>query len=818
MSRPEDVIWEFGSFRLDAAQRLLFRNGELMALSRKAVEILLLLVEHDGQLVEKEELMRTVWPDAFVEESNVAVHISQLRKTLGGEEGCRIDTVPRRGYRFIGVVHVVGSDSKAAESPAREAPFSSAATSVQKFEETLNSSQTTSPPERGNETSPATSKRWLLVAVGSSLILVTAFLAVRYFRPASRTERAASTSSQSPSKHAIVLAQIANNTGDPVFDITLHEAMVTVLEQSPYLTLIAEARLQQSMKLMGQASDTPITPELARELCQRNDGQAVIDGWIAKLGAQYVIGVRAVNCRTGDHVSDLQTTAAGKELVLKALGDISAQLRTRLGESLSTVQKFDTPIEEATTSSLEALQAYSIGRQMMVQKGEPAACVPFFEKAIRLDPAFAVAYAALGNAYSNVGETGMAATKIRKAYELRAHVSEHERLYIESHYYQFVTGDLVKASQVYETWAATYPNDEAPRTNLAAIYSEMGKFDRSLQLAREAVEVSAHDGQTYANLVNAYISLNQPDQAAAVARQAQSENHDSSALRLYLYDAAYLQNDYAEMQRQMNWASGEPGIEDAFLDDQANLLASSGQLGQARELSERATEAAKRADEKETAAGYEVNESQREALFGNDSQARKAAETAISLANDRDTQYGAAVALALCGDLLRAQSIAVQLDKDYPDDTFVRDLFLPTIRGAAALTAKDPNRAIKLLEPAKAYDVGVEAGLLPVYIRGLAYLHSRDTPKAVAEFQKILDHPGVVLNSPIGPLARLQMARAFAADGNLLQARAGYDAFLSKWRSADPDVPILKQAIQEYSNWWGAQALTTLSLPGSVSH
>jgi eukaryotic-like serine/threonine-protein kinase len=810
MSRPEDVIWEFGPFRLDTAQRLLFRNGQLVPLSRKAVEILVLLVEHEGQLVEKEELMRTVWPDVFVEEANVAVHISQLRKSLGADEGCRIDTIPRRGYRFVGTVHRVGPEAKSAAG-------ATPASSIEGSEELINSPSTDSAPNLSRESSPRTGNGWLLVGLGTIVILATAMIAVRHYRAASHPETGTSDSCQPVTKHAIVLAQIANNTGDPVFDITLHEAMVTVLEQSPYLTLIPEARLQQSMKLMGKASDTPVTPELARELCQRNDGQAVIDGWIAKLGTQFVIGMRAVNCRTGDHVSDLQTTAAGKELVLKALGDLSGQLRTRLGESLSMVQKFDTPIEEATTSSLEALQAYSIGRQMMVQKGEPAAGIPFFEKAIRLDPSFAVAYAALGNAYSNVSETGMAAINIRKAYELRAHVSEHERLYIESHYYQFVTGDLVKASRVYETWAATYPNDEAPRTNLAAIYSEMGKFDRSLQLARQAVDISAHDGQTYANLVNAYISLNKPVQAAAVARQAQSENHDSSTLRLYLYDAAYLQNDYAEMQRQMNWGSGEPGIEDAFLDDQANALASSGQIEQARELTQRAIEAAKHADEKETAAGYEINEAQREALFGNGSDARTAAEGALSLTKDRETEYGAALALALSGDLPRAQSIAAHLDKTYPDDTFVQYLFLPTIRGAAALTAKNPDGAIKFLEPASAYELGVEGGLLPVYIRGLAYLDTGDTPKAVSEFQKILDHPGVVLNSSIGPLARLQMARAFAAEGNLVQAKAGYEDFLSKWRSADPDVPILKQAIQEYSSKWGVQALTTLRSPSSVS-
>lgn len=798
MSRPEDVCWEFGSFRLDAAQRLLFRHGELVPRSRKAVEILLLLVERHDQLVEKEELMRTVWPDAFVEESNVAVHISQLRKTLGAEDGYRIDTIPRRGYRFVGTVQRGDSGMGSSESTAVAPPLRPFATPVEESKETLNSL-----PELAAASSKPSLPRkstllWLLAGLVTLVVLAAAFLALRQNR-GTKQPPPSNLAPLSSAKHGVVLAQIANNTGGPVFETTLHEAMITELEQSPYITLIPESRLQASIKLMGKRPDEPVTGDLARELCQRNDGEAVIDGWIAKLGSQYVIGVRAVNCRTGDHLSDLQTTATAKETVLKALGDITGQLRARLGESLTTIQKFDTPIEEATTSSLEALQAYSIGRQIMVQKGEPAACIPFFEKAIRVDPSFAIAYAALGNAYSDVGATGRATDNIRKAYELRAHVSEHERLYIESHYYQFVTGDLVKASQVYETWAATYPNDEAPKTNLAAIYSEMGKFDRSLELARQANAVSMHDGQTYANLVDAYISLNQPDQAVAIARQAQAENHDSSILRLYLYDAAYLQRDNAEMQKQLNWASGEPGVEDAFLDDHANVLASMGQLRQAREMTDRAAEAARRADEKETAAAYEVNESQREALFGNDAVAQKAASLALSLANDRETRYGAAVAFAFSGEVARAETIAGQLDKEFPDDTFVQYLFLPTIRGAIAVREKDPARAIKSLEPARAYEAGIEGGLLPVYIRGVAYLQSGDGDKSAQEFRKIMDRPGVVLNAPIGPLARLQIARAFVLQGNLPQAKSGYDDFLNRWKDADRDIPILQAAQKEYA-------------------
>jgi tetratricopeptide (TPR) repeat protein len=566
--------------------------------------------------------------------------------------------------------------------------------------------------------------------------------------------------------------------------------------------LISDQRLRQSLKLMGKPVDAALTPNLARELCERTGGAAVIDGWIAKLGAEFVLGMRAVNCRSGDHLADLQTTAASKEAVLKALGDLTVQLRAKLGESLATVQKFDTPIEEATTSSLEALQAYSIGRETMVQKGESAACVPFFEKAIRLDPGFAIAYAALGNAYANLGESGLAESNIRKAYQLRTHVSEHESFYIESHFYQFVTGDLVKASQSLEQWAATYPNDDAPRTNLAVIYSDMGKFDRSLEFAKEAVRLASHDSQSYANLVDAYISLDQLSDAKAVAAQAQSQNLDSSALRLYLYDVAWLEKNTGEIDKELKWASGEPGVEDAFIDHQANDFATLGQWQRARERTDRAVDSAKRADEKETAALYELEEAQREAEFGNDAQALKAAEMTLALTKNRETEFGAGVAFALGGDTARAQSFLSQLDKDFPDDTFVQYLYLPTMRGAIAVKQKDPDRAVKALEAARPYEMGVESALLPVYVRGLAYLEAKDGAKAAAEFQKIIDHPGVVQDAPIGPLARLQLGRAYLLQGNAAQSKAAYDDFLNRWKGADADVPILREAQTEYAAQW----------------
>lgn len=794
----EDMRWEFGPFRLDGGQHLLFREAELVPLSRKATDILTVLVESHGQLVEKEELMRRVWPDSFVEESNLAVHISQLRKLLADSgSDHRIETIPRRGYRFVGEVKLTPAPAILPASP----PAESRPLPVEE------SSGETAAPHRDCDLVSPVKRRWNLAwpIAGVAAVLIVCLVAAWRFRekktpPATRNPT--SPAGFTGEKDSVVLGEITNNTGDPVFDTTLREAILIELEQSPYLSLISPERLQQSLRLMGKPANAPLIPDLTRELCQRNGGEAVLDGWIAKLGTQYVLGVRAVNCRTGDHISDLQTTAAGKEQVLKAVGDITRQMRAKLGESLSTLQKFDTPIEEATTPSLEALQAYSIGREMMVQKDDAASCVPFFQRAIRIDPAFAVAYAALGNAYSNLDETGLAADNIRKAYQLRAHVSEHERLYIESHYYQFVTGDLVKASQSYETWAAIFPNDEAPRTNLATIDSDLGKFDRSLELAKEAVHIASHDGQTYANLVNAYISLNKPDEAKTVAEQAQSENLDSSILRLYLYDAAYLKQNSDEMQKQLSWASGEPGVEDQFLDDQANDLAAAGELARAREMTDRATEAAKRADEKETAALYELDEAQREAAFGNDAEARRAADAALVLARDRDAEYGAAVAFALSGAGERAQSLAEQLDKNYPDDTFVQYLYLPTIRGAIAVREKDPAGALKALDAARPYEVGVAGGLLPVYVRGLAYLEANDGQNAALEFQKIIDHPGVVLNAPIGPLARLQLGRARLLTNNPAQAKTAYDDFLARWKNADQDIPVLREAETEYAQHW----------------
>ncbi|MFZ0690739.1 MAG: winged helix-turn-helix domain-containing protein, partial [Acidobacteriaceae bacterium] len=753
----------------------------------KAVDILVVLLEHHGQLVEKDSLMRRVWPDSFVEESNLAVHISQLRKTLGDDNGaCRIETIPRRGYRFVG--DVSQPVKLAAAAPPLTQPSSDDARA---FSDRRQSST-------DRRQAPSKGRKWALIITASAAILVViAFVALRVNQRRKSAAPAVAAAASPLPTDSIVLADIANNTGDPVFNTTLRQAMAIELEQSPYLRLLPESRLQQSLRLMGRPADEPLTEEVSRELCQRNEGEAVLDGWIAKLGTQYVLGVRAINCRTGDHIADLQTTAAGKEQVLPALGDVTGQLRTKLGESLSTVQRFDTPIEEATTPSLEALQAYSLGRATMVQKGESSSCIPLFQRAIRLDPDFAIAWAALGNAYNNLGETGLAADDTRRAYELRQHVSEHERLYIEGHYYQFVTGDLTKATAAYETWVATYPDEVTPHTNLAVIESDLGHFSRSLPQAQAALRLGPDDGQNYANLVNEYLSENQLAQAHALLDQAFARHIESSDLHLYLFDIAFLEHNSAVIEQQLSWAAGEPGFEDLFLDRYSDLLAWNGQIARARDFAQRATEAARRAGEKETAAGYQIEAAQREALFGNFPEARRLAAAALTLAHDRDTKFGAAAAFALAGYPDQANTLAGQLDKDFPDDTFVQDLYLPSVRGAVALYRRDSAGALRVLDPALPFEAGEAAALFPAYIRGLAFLAAGDGPQAQAEFQKIIAAPGVVLSSPIGVLARLQLARAWQLQGRHAEAKAAYQQFLSAWKDADPGIPILQSAKAE---------------------
>jgi len=603
----------------------------------------------------------------------------------------------------------------------------------------------------------------------------------------------------------VVLVGFTNNTGDPIFDDTLRQGLAAQLQQSPFLSLISEQRIQQTLRLMGLPPNSKLSPAIAGDLCQRAGSKAYLSGSISSLGSQYVIGVSAVDCQTGDYLAQEQVTATRKEGVLKALGGASTQLREKLGESLKTVQKLDTPIDQATTPSLEALQAYSLGRKTMQGKGDYTAAVPLFERSIQIDPNFAMAYATLGTAYHNLGEKLLSAENTRKAYDLRARVSEWEKFYIESHYHHFVTGDLEKARQIYELWGQIYPREPVPPINLGVIYQTLGQYDKSLAEFREALRLGPSESLNFGNLVLAQIHLDRRGEARATANEALTKNLDSADLRLYLYQLAFLNHDLPGMAQQVSWSLGKPE-ENAMLYLQAGTAAYFGKLASALDFSRQATASASRAGEKEMAAGCEASAALWAALYGNRSAARKHASSTLAQSNGRDAQYVAAFALALSGDSARAQALSDDLDKRFPEDTIVRFNYLPTLRAQFALnTPNGAAKAVEALAAASPYELGVPGNstfwtnLYPVFVRGQALLASRQGTQAAAEFQKILDWPGVVVNEPIGALAHLGLARAYVLAGDSAKSRDAYSSFLTLWKDADPDVPTFGAAKSEYA-------------------
>jgi serine/threonine protein kinase/Tfp pilus assembly protein PilF len=606
-------------------------------------------------------------------------------------------------------------------------------------------------------------------------------------------------------KDTVVLADFTNTTGDSVFDGTLRQGLEVQLEQSPFLSLLTEERIQQTLKLMEQSPNARLTPEIAREVCQRTSSTAVLNGSIAQIGSQYTVILKAVNCATGDSLASAQEQANDKNHVLDALAKAGSDIRGKLGESLSTVKKFDTPVEQASTSSLEALQAYSLGRKLTGANDFAGSIAPL-QRAIKLDPNFAMAYAGLATAYNNISEPGLAAQFAQKAYDLRDRASEREKLYIDSHYYNFVSGDLDKANQAYEAWAQNYPRDEIPYTNLGSIDALMGRYDKSLAEAREAFRLNP-SGLNYTNLVSGFICLNRLDEARVTAEDAQAKKLDSPYLRAVMYQLAFLKNDSAGMAEQLAWASGKSGIEDALLGMDADTAAYSGRLRKSEELTRQAVASAVHADEKETAAAYEAQSGVRQALFGNPAPAKQHAAAALSMTDGRDVQFLAALAYALAGDSAKTQTLVNDLTKRFPSDTLAKFIYLTTLRAQQALMRHDSAKAIAELQPAASYESGqsssgntISIALYPVYIRGEAFLMAKQGKEAAAEYQKILDRRGVVINGPIGVLAHLGLGRAYALSGDTAKAKIEYQNFLASWKDADSDIPILKQAKSEYAS------------------
>jgi eukaryotic-like serine/threonine-protein kinase len=636
--------------------------------------------------------------------------------------------------------------------------------------------------------------RWKMIAPASLAVVALAVGSYFYFH---RTPKLTD-------KDTIVLADFTNTTGDTVFDGTLRQGLSVQLEQSPFLSIVPDQQVQQTLQMMGQKPDAKLAPEIARELCQRTGSAAVLDGSITQVGTPYLVTVRAVSCSNGKLLASTGAQASDKNHVLDALGKAASDIRNRLGESLSTLQKFDIPLEQATTPSLDALQAYSLGWKTKVGNGDDGAALPLFQHALRLDPNFAMAYALLGSSYFNLGETNLAAENTRKAYELRDRVSAREKFYIESQYYYHVTGALEKARQASELWAQTFPRDWLPRNSLGNIYWNLGQYDKVLAEFREALLLAPGAGVNYSNVVEGYLYLDRLEEALATAQEAQAKKLDSPSLRSFLYQLAFVQKDAAGMAKQVAWSAGKPGAEDELLGMEADTAAYSGRLRDAREFSRRAIDSAERAEEKETAAGYSAAAALREALFGNAAEARQRAAAALGLSTGRDVQYGAALALAFSGDASRAQALADDLGKRFPDDTVVQFNYLPTIRAQLVLNHNDSSRAIDVLQTAAPYELGTPANsftaaLYPVHVRGKACLAAHQGSEAAAEFEKIHAWPGVVQNTPIGALAHLQSGRAYAMQGDTAKAKAAYQDFLTLWKDADPDIPVLIAAKAEYA-------------------
>jgi tetratricopeptide (TPR) repeat protein/predicted Ser/Thr protein kinase len=606
-------------------------------------------------------------------------------------------------------------------------------------------------------------------------------------------------------KDTLVLADFTNTTGDTVFDDTLKQALAVDLGQSPFLNILSEEKVRQTLRQMTRSPSERLTQDLAREVCQRAGSKAYLAGSIAALGTQYVIGLEALNCASGDVLAREQVTAAGKEQVLLALSQAAAKLRNEVGESLSSVQKFDVPLEQATTNSLEALKAYTLGLKTQREKGD-AESLPFDKRAIELDPNFMLAYDALGVNYSNLNAPGLAADCLKKAFDLRDRATEREKFHVTALYYGIATGEVEKANQTYDLWIHVYPRDSVAHGYLGSDYMALGQYERAATETREALRLEPNAAFEYENLGEIYLALNRFDEARTTTEEALGRNLEDTALHLNLYALAFFQGNAAAMKQQADWAVGKSGAEDSMLSLESDTEAWSGRLGKARELSRQATESARRSDEKEPAALWQANAAMREALFGNTDAARQNAAAAVALApGSRDAEPQAALAYALAGHAAKAKSLADDLSKRSPLDTIVRSVWLPTIRAQIETSRKNPARSIELLQAAAPYELGMLSGsavnscLYPVYVRAEAHLSAQQGRAAAAEFQKILDHRGLLWNCATGALAHLGLARAYALQDDTAKARAAYQDFLTLWKHADPDIPILIAAKSEYA-------------------
>jgi len=628
----------------------------------------------------------------------------------------------------------------------------------------------------------------LIIPVAAVLVIGIAGLVYWKMRPVVKLSE----------RDTVVLADFANSTDDTIFDDTLKQALAIQLEQSPFLNVLSDQKVNQTLKLMNRPPSEKITRDVAREICQRSNSRALLAGSIVGVGSHYLIGLKAIDCHSGDTISSSQAEAEARDRVLKALGDAGNDLREKLGESLASVAKFNKPLDQATTSSLEALKAFTEGRRMSREKGEPAA-LSYYKRALELDANFARAYASLGSVYSNLNQASLGVANYKRAYELRDRVSDRERYYIETVYFSVVTGEIEKANRSYQQWLLDYPGDYVAHGNLGHNYNVLGQYERAVEEMHASLRIAPNSVAGYSILLSALLSLNRVEDAKAALDETQQRKLDGPSLRMARYALAFLQNDAPAMQDQLNWATGKPGAEDMMLSAQADTEAFYGRLAKSREFTQRAVDSAIKADARETAAVWRAYQAGREAEFGNTAEARKDAAQALSLTAGRDVQILAALAYARAGDPATAQKLADQVDRESPLDTMIQGYWLPTIRAIIELDRGNAQKAIDLLQPASNYELGqpsqAQCGIMsPIYVRGLAYLSKGRGQEAAAEFSKYIEHRGLFLNYLLGALAHLQLARAWTAANDQGAARKAYDDFFALWKGADGDIPVQKEA------------------------
>ena len=753
--RPTEIL-RFGIFEVDLRAGELRKQGKRIKLQDQPFQVLAVLLQRPGDVVTREELRSQIWAqDTFVDfDNSLNTAINKLREALGdsADNPRFIETLPRRGYRFLAPITGEAGKKKAITAPSRK-----------------------------------------VVVLGAIAVLVAVAAWGGWFWR-SRPGRVLS------EKDTIVLGDFANSTGDPVFDGTLREGLSVQLDQSPFLNLLSEEGIHQTLRMMGQSAKARLTPEITREVCQRTDSTAALDGSIALIGFKYELILKAVNCANGELLASTEVQANDKNHVLDALSKVASEMRAKLGESLRTVQKYNTPLEQATTQSLEALQAFSLGA-----KNDFPAAIPFFQRAIQLDPDFALAYDQLGGAYQSIGENSIGADDIRRAFELRGRVSELEKLEIEGDYYKNVTGNLLNAKRSYALGEQIYPREPSFPGGLGTIYMTLGQHKSALREHQAALRLLPYDSVAFRFVAYTYLLMDRVEDAEATAREARAKGLDS-ALGPTVYAIAFYRNDTPEMVRQVTAAADKAGEEDLLLALDADTAAYFGHLRRARELSQRASNSARQVGENEASATYEAVAALREGLFGSAKTAREPTSVAKGPSGRRDVDYASGLALAYAGNTDGAQRIVDDFNKTFREDTLVQFNHLATLRAKLALMHADATQALADLEPAAPYEFGLPAAgfynwpnLYPVYVRGEAYLAAHRGREAAAEFQKILGHRGIVLNEPIGALAHLQLGRASAQQGDMPKARAAYGDFLTLWKDADPDIPILQQAKVEYA-------------------